>query len=285
MSNVVHQSGTWPRWPNRAAWAAQAAAQLHLLPIQRRQRSSSDGWLPASVLIASSGTLKVERGGLCGELPAGRAIVLEASASTTSVEADAYGHGAWIALRDTTQAHRALLSTSSLQLPAALISLALDSAQPRAGSTGLLEQLESWIADAQHGLKPLLERCPGRSTAHRWDVLTRLQRIKALLDIPAGPVLELAGLAAATHYSLSHFQRMFTRVYGISPIDHQRRCRLARARDLIATHKLSVREVAESVGFESRSTFNRLFRERYGNSAGRLRRNCASLTSACHPSA
>lgn len=264
-------------WSQRAQLQAQHPARWLLVSLKQRQQLEFPLYAPAGVLLMLDGEAQVQRGVLQGTLHAGQGLMLEESGAGTQIQlsGNASAQALWVGLTGP-ESRLGLDQVSQWlsDLPEAARELflslrAADGARPSMAS--LLQQLQLDLKARAQLLGSLLDQCPGRSRRHREDVLLRLQRVKALLDIPRGPVQDLGTLAQMANYSLSHFQRMFTRVYGLSPIEHQRQSRLARARELIALQRLSVREVAESVGFDSRSTFNRLFRERYGDSAGRVR--------------
>lgn len=261
-------------WANRAQLAAQHASRWLLVPLRHRQTLEFPLHAPSGLLLAQEGDVLVQRGPLQGTLHAGQGLLLEESAAGTSFITGSNASAVWIGFGHGERLP-ALEQVSKwlqeLPEPARQLLAQLRHETPGLHLGTLLQQLQLELRGFAQTFGSLLDRCPGRSRRHREDVLMRLQRVKALLDIPHGPVQDLGTLAQTSNYSLSHFQRMFTRVYGLSPIDHQRQSRLARARELIAMQRLSVREVAESVGFESRSTFNRLFRERFGDSAGRVR--------------
>jgi AraC-like DNA-binding protein len=123
----------------------------------------------------------------------------------------------------------------------------------------------------QQSAETRLTRCPGRTMAHKRDVFGRLARVAAMLDAPAGSPADLATLAALANYSPTHFLRLFAAVHGASPHDYQVQVRLRKAHHLVLNSRHAIRDIAESVGFESRSTFNRLFRRAFGRSAADLR--------------
>lgn len=114
---------------------------------------------------------------------------------------------------------------------------------------------------------PKLEKgvalCPGRSLAHRRALYARLlaarNEIATRFDVAC-----LDRLAAIADLSPFHFLRVFRRVFGETPHDMTRRCRLEHARALLADGVMSVAEVASSIGMRNRCAFSRLFREWFG---------------------
>ncbi len=78
-------------------------------------------------------------------------------------------------------------------------------------------------------------------------------------------------LAKATHCTPRHLSRVFCELTGMSFRDKRAEIRLARARELLATSKSKVVEVALESGYKSLSLFNLMFTRRFGTSPGRWR--------------
>jgi len=93
---------------------------------------------------------------------------------------------------------------------------------------------------------------------------------KALVLLKDSPI-PVATLARATGLSVSHFNREFREWTGYSPLEYQRRQRVARARELLADVTLSVKEVAALVGFDDPYHFSRVFRQVDGLSPSQYR--------------
>ena len=79
---------------------------------------------------------------------------------------------------------------------------------------------------------------------------------------------ELVGVSRCTP---RHLSRIFREVVGMSFRDKRAELRLTRARDLLASTKLKIVDVALESGFQSLSLFNLMFARRYGMSPGRWR--------------
>ena len=77
------------------------------------------------------------------------------------------------------------------------------------------------------------------------------------------------------NYSPWHFIRAFRAAYEETPHAYLVRQRLERARRLLRASPLAIAEIALESGFENRSAFSRLFRQRFGTTAGALRRQAA----------
>jgi AraC-like DNA-binding protein len=92
----------------------------------------------------------------------------------------------------------------------------------------------------------------------------RLRLAKDMIDMALADPLEVRGVAAYAGYSRFHFIRAFRAAYGETPGDYLRRRRMERAADLLAAGNLTVREVAELVGFTSLAAFSRRFKAHAG---------------------
>ncbi len=76
--------------------------------------------------------------------------------------------------------------------------------------------------------------------------------------------LRADAIAAAAHYSYSHFARVFFDVVGMSPLTYAARRKLTRAaKDLIETDR-KITDIALNSGFESQQTFTRAFTSEFG---------------------
>jgi two-component system response regulator YesN len=84
--------------------------------------------------------------------------------------------------------------------------------------------------------------------------------------------LTLSGIAAAFHYTPSHFSRLFTAHFGVAFSRFLIDYRIERGAELLLHSDSSVREIAGRVGISDAGYFNRLFREKYGVSPLRYRR-------------
>jgi len=98
-------------------------------------------------------------------------------------------------------------------------------------------------------------------------MLRVLNHIQRHLDEP----LELEALAALTHFSVSHFHRVFKGMLGETIMDHLRRIRLERA-CLQLQSQVSVTEIALDAGYDSLEAFSRVFRKAFGLSPSQCRR-------------
>jgi AraC-like DNA-binding protein len=102
--------------------------------------------------------------------------------------------------------------------------------------------------------------------------LARLRATKDLIDRTLGEHLDLERLAAHAGYSRFHFIRAFQAAYGETPAQYLRRRRIEEACDLLVAANLTVREVAELVGFTSLGGFSTRFKRDVGSTPSDYRR-------------
>lgn len=138
-----------------------------------------------------------------------------------------------------------------------------------AGIEALLERL----AALQQLFAPAVARCPGRTYAQRRQVFLRLQRVRNYLAANCQLEIDNDALAKMASYSPWHFIRAFRAAYQETPHACLVRMRLERARRLLRASPLAISEIALASGFENRCAFSRLFRQRFGITAGAMRRH------------
>jgi AraC-like DNA-binding protein len=113
-----------------------------------------------------------------------------------------------------------------------------------------------------------------QQVASHWESADARERLRVLLErIPAAELLEMSfdELARSTHCTPRHLSRLFHELVGMSFRDKRAELRLTRARDLLATSKSKVVEVALESGYKSLSLFNLMFTRHFGTSPGRWR--------------
>jgi transcriptional regulator GlxA family with amidase domain len=88
--------------------------------------------------------------------------------------------------------------------------------------------------------------------------------------------IRLAELAKAANLSASRFSHFFKTQTGLSPGKYLRRLRMEKARHLLATTLLNVKEVMAMAGYHSKSLFVRHFRRSFGLSPSEYRKSVSS---------
>lgn len=133
------------------------------------------------------------------------------------------------------------------------------------------------LLDTQREIDRLSMRCAGHSQSRRRHNLMRLIRVRSRIMMNPGGRLELSAMAAAANYSSWHFIRAFKQAFDETPCEYAGRVRMEHARYLIAKTPMSITEVAESIGYDSRSAFCRSFRTAFGINPSRARNRSIAM--------
>jgi AraC family transcriptional regulator len=112
-----------------------------------------------------------------------------------------------------------------------------------------------------------------QADSSRTEYAARMHRVLEYIDRRLDQNLQLTELADVAHFSRFHFHRLFAAWMGETLGDYLRRRRIeVAAMRLVAQPRLTVLQVALSVGFGSGEAFARAFKERFGRSATQWRR-------------
>ena len=131
------------------------------------------------------------------------------------------------------------------------------------------QQLMAGIVNHLIGMMYSLERNIelSRNMQHV-DMVNRARlRIREALDQP----LTIQQVAEELGSSYSHFRKLFKEHTGISPATYQQELRIMRAKELLSTTDMSVKEIAYSLHFESPDYFSAKFRAKTGRRPSDLR--------------
>ncbi|MBQ3103570.1 MAG: helix-turn-helix transcriptional regulator [Oscillospiraceae bacterium] len=85
--------------------------------------------------------------------------------------------------------------------------------------------------------------------------------------------LNIEELAAQEHLSPSRFRTLFKERTGLSPMDYLTALRINHARQLMSQTELTMREIADMVGYEDQLYFSRIFKKRTGFTPSAYRRS------------
>lgn len=99
----------------------------------------------------------------------------------------------------------------------------------------------------------------------------RVQNVVALMRRDLRAKLTLHDMARAVNLTSFHFCHLFKAETGSSPAKYLKAMRLERARELLETTFLSVKEIRALVGLHDESHFARDFRAAYGLTAHQYR--------------
>lgn len=92
-----------------------------------------------------------------------------------------------------------------------------------------------------------------------------IARVIAAMQANIAAPLDQHDLAAIFGRSIRHLERTFKTVTGETPMSFYLGLRLEQSRDLLAETTLSILEIAVATGFNSRGSFTKSFRRRFGN--------------------
>jgi AraC family transcriptional regulator len=89
----------------------------------------------------------------------------------------------------------------------------------------------------------------------------KLQRTTTYIQAHLAQALSLTTLATLVHLSPDHFARLFKQTTGQTPHQYVLRCRIARAKQLLAETDLPLSTISLQVGCTDHSAFTALFRK------------------------
>jgi AraC family transcriptional regulator len=202
------------------------------------------------------------------------------------------GSAVWIAVLGTAPAWRQMLgallgpSADPMLLPASHPAgrdlrrgaVALARAAASGAAENALDAFLDRIVALQSQFADAIARCPGRTYAQRRQVFLRLQRVRNYLAANCHLDVDNDELARMASYSPWHFIRAFRAAYEETPHAYLVRMRLEHARRLLQASPLAIAEIALASGFENRCAFSRLFRQRFGTTAGAMRKASRAMT-------
>jgi AraC family transcriptional regulator len=91
-----------------------------------------------------------------------------------------------------------------------------------------------------------------------------LRQVLDYIDSYLDQNLSLNELADLVHISPYYFARLFKQSTGMPPLQYVNKCRIKKAKRLLAQQELSILEITHQVGFQSQSYFTTLFRRSLG---------------------
>src|SRR5438874_9919099 len=103
------------------------------------------------------------------------------------------------------------------------------------------------------------------------DLNRRLLRARDTMDRSYAEPLDVRAVAAVAHLSEAHFIRSFRAAFGETPHRYLQRRRVERSMFLLRETDRSVTDICFDVGFTSRGTFSRTFREIVGETPSTYR--------------
>lgn len=118
------------------------------------------------------------------------------------------------------------------------------------------------------------------------DVYRRLWRARRFIDACYDRPLDLECISSEACFSRYHFIRLFKQAFHRTPHQYLVEKRIERAKELLASSRLSVTDVCFEVGFQSLGSFSTLFQKRTGSSPliyRNLLSACEKASKTCSP--
>lgn len=132
-------------------------------------------------------------------------------------------------------------------------------------------QADSFSGEALVLVLDLLKRMLASAVTNE-DLATRLRALFSGIRFAPAQAWRVEQLAAQYGVSAAHFHRLCLKNLGATPLQLIIEQRMLRARELLASGRYSVSEVASAVGYEEVASFSRRYRAHFGSSAGDVRK-------------
>lgn len=142
----------------------------------------------------------------------------------------------------------------------------------------LLEQQARTIMQAMYSIHQetavIVERIDAVRSSTRMELYRRVEYAREYMEAEFRSALTLKHIASLACLSVHHFVRLFKAVYSMPPYEYLIRKRIDYACTLLRETHLSITEIGGRVGFESLSTFSRMFSRYCGCSPSAYRSQC-----------
>ena len=96
------------------------------------------------------------------------------------------------------------------------------------------------------------------------EVYSRINRAKIIMRERMTSGISLEAVASEVNMSYSWFRKLFKEYTGLSPANYIQEMKIERAKNMLMTSELSIKEIAYLLNFESVSYFSLTFRNRTG---------------------
>ncbi|CAM4246339.1 AraC family transcriptional regulator [Paenibacillus alkaliterrae] len=106
-----------------------------------------------------------------------------------------------------------------------------------------------------------LESVPVRVLQHRSGEMNRLNVIQHFVDNRLHTGITVDQMAEAVHLHPNYFISYFKKHFGIPPLKYVNRKRTERAKQLLTSTPLSIKEIADRTGFKETNHFTKFFRK------------------------
>lgn len=93
-----------------------------------------------------------------------------------------------------------------------------------------------------------------------------INQAKVMIEQRTEEIVDMKSLANSLHMSYAHFRRVFKHQTGLSPYQYHLQLRINRAREILHSTTLTVKQVALRLNFESPYHFSKIFKRKTGMS-------------------
>jgi len=124
------------------------------------------------------------------------------------------------------------------------------------------------MLETQHNIRTEIEKLSSAKLSTRKELYRRLNIARDYMEAHMDDKLSLEDISRISCLSVHHFRREFKSLFGCSPHTFLLNKRINRARYLLGNEHLNLNDVALACGFESTSSFIRVFRQYTGNTPG-----------------
>ena len=118
----------------------------------------------------------------------------------------------------------------------------------------------------------LSNRCRNEKNPRVSKPLEKIKIILKYIETNYMHKISIAEIAKEVDFSESHFMRYFKENMGVSFVDYLREYRLTMAARLLLVSDVTILSIAEEVGFDNLSYFNREFKKHYGVTPSQYRK-------------
>ena len=131
-------------------------------------------------------------------------------------------------------------------------------------------------------LKILLEVIDSSENQPTLKTLAKISNIAKIIKKRPAHRFNIDEMAAHAKLSTSRFTALFRQVIGLPPYAYLTTCRLEKAKDLLASSKKPIREIARELKFSSSQHLATQFRKTYGLTASAWRTETATRSRPCN---
>ncbi|NOU97853.1 helix-turn-helix domain-containing protein [Paenibacillus sp. LMG 31456] len=124
-----------------------------------------------------------------------------------------------------------------------------------------------------------LESVPVHMLQQRTEEMDRLDQLQRFIEHNLHKSITVEQMAKSVHFHPNYLIKYFKKHFGMPPAKYMQRKRMDKAKFLLTTTSLSMKEVAEQTGFENTNHFTKSFRKETGFPPTEYRKNVRGSTS------